>query len=232
VLKEIQGNTLLDIHIERILKSKKITKLKIASTNEDKSEEIIKIATKHNIETYRGSINDVLERFYFCLKNEYVDYVVRITSDCPLIDPKIIYKVIDVCLSSNYDYVSNTLIPTYPDGMDVEVFKFSALEKAYHEATLKSDREHVTPYIWRNSSVKGGKLFSSFNVTNKHDYSNYRLTVDTLEDFQVIKALIESKGINKGWKEYISFLDKNPNIKRLNINNVRNEGYQKSLLND
>jgi spore coat polysaccharide biosynthesis protein SpsF (cytidylyltransferase family) len=232
VLKEIQGMTLLDIHLERILQSKKITKLKIATTNEDKAEKIIEIATKHHIETYKGSIDDVLERFYFCLKNEKPDYVVRITSDCPLIDPMIIDKVISVCLSSDYDYVSNTLIPTYPDGMDVEVFKFSALEKAYNEATLKSDREHVTPYIWRNSSVKGGKLFSSFNVANKYDYSNYRLTVDTLEDFQVIRALIESNGINKGWKEYINFLDKNPNIKNLNINNVRNEGYQKSLLND
>jgi spore coat polysaccharide biosynthesis protein SpsF (cytidylyltransferase family) len=232
VLKTIGNQTLLDIHLTRIIQAKLIDKLMLATTNEAGADKIINIANRHNIDAYKGSVNDVLERFYNCVKNYNPDYVVRLTSDCPLIDPEIIDEVISVCISSDYDYVSNTLIPTYPDGTDVEVFKFSALEKAFHEASLNSDREHVTPYIWRNSSIKGGKLFKSFNVINNIDYSNYRITIDTIEDFEVIKHLIDALGTNKRWYEYINYLNDNPEIRTLNSSHTRNEGYAKSLLND
>lgn len=232
VLKRVGEETLLDIHIDRILKSNRLDELIVATTMEEGAEKIIEIANKHRVFTYQGSVNDVLERFYFCLKEENPDYVVRLTSDCPLIDPEVIDKVIDVCIDSGCDYVSNTMIPTFPDGVDVEVFKFSALEKAYNEAVLKSDREHVTPYIWRNSSVKGGILFTSDSVVNNENFSSYRITVDTLEDFEVVKLLIEALGKNQSWKEYIKYLDTNPEIRKLNCSHTRNEGYTKSLLND
>jgi spore coat polysaccharide biosynthesis protein SpsF (cytidylyltransferase family) len=232
VLKTIGSQTLLDIHLDRILQAKLIDKLMVATTSEEGAEKIVEVAKKHHVDTYKGSINDVLGRFYNCVEEYNPDYVVRLTSDCPLIDPEVVDSVIRVCISSDYDYVSNTMTPTYPDGVDVEVFKFSALKKAFNEATLKSDREHVTPYIWRNSSFKGGILFKSFNVSNDVDYSNYRITIDTAEDFEVIKHLINILGTNKGWHEYINYLNDQPEIRALNSNHTRNEGYAKSLLND
>ncbi len=232
ILKEINGISLLETHVKRILKSEFISKLLIATTNEPGAEHIISIAKKVNIPVFQGSTDDVLDRFYHAAQPERPDYVVRITSDCPLIDPQEIDNVIQVCISSDTDYVSNTLKPTFPDGVDCEVFKYEALKKAFQEATLKSDREHVTPYIWRNSSVKGGHIFKSVSVENPEDYSIFRITVDTQEDFEVIKQLLEALGPDKSWKEYIDYLDRHEEIRELNKHHTRNEGYQKSLLND
>ena len=108
------------------------------------------------------------------------------------------------------------MIPTYPDGIDVEVFKFKVLENAYHNATLKSDREHVTSYIWRNSSVMGGRLFKSFNIKNGEDISDIRITVDNKADFILIRILIESLGYEKSWKEYVDYLRANPEVMKIN----------------
>jgi len=232
ILKEVNGKTLLEIHLERILKSKLISKLKVATTIEDGADIIVGIASKLKVESYKGSIDDVLQRFYETAKPESPDYVVRLTSDCPLIDPAVIDKVIKVCIETESDYASNTLSPTYPDGVDVEVFRFSALEKAYNEVALKSDKEHVTPYIWRNSTFKGGKLFKSVNVENSVDYSRSRITVDTIEDFLLVKALIENLGTEKSFIEYVGYLENHKKIKVLNNQHARNEGYDKSLLND
>lgn len=232
VLKKIGNDTLLDIHIKRILKAHEIDELVVATTDEEGAEKIVKIAEKYGVRAYKGSIHDVLERFYLSIIDQNPDLVVRLTSDCPLIDPLVIDQIVIKCKSGEYDYVSNTLEPTFPDGVDVEVFKFSALKKAFDEATFNSDREHVTPYIWRNSTVKGGTMFKSLNISNRVDCSKYRITVDTLEDFEVIKYLIEELGQELGWQEYIDFLDNNPRIKEINNFHERNEGYAKSLLND
>lgn len=232
VLKRVGEDTLLDIHLQRILKSKLISKLLVATTIEEGSEEIVRIAKVNGVDCYRGSIDDVLERFYFAVKSLAPDYVVRITSDCPLIDPDVIDRVVDECVESGVDYASNTLNPTFPDGIDVEVFKFAALEEAFNKAELKSEREHVTPYIKKNSSFNGGILFSSINIEASFDCSEYRITVDTQEDFEVIKALIENVGKDKGWEEYVKYLNCNINLVNVNSNNKRDEGYIKSLLND
>ena len=229
VLKKIKGKTLLEIHIERILQSKLITKLKVATTEEPDASKIEDVCTKLGVETYKGSVDNVLERFYYTAKPENSDWIVRLTSDCPLIDPVQIDKVISFAQNRNLDYASNTLNPTLPDGMDVEVFKFSALEKAYQEASLNSEKEHVTPYIWKNSTYKGGKLFESDNLTNDKDYSSERLTVDNPEDFEVIKKLIDIKGIDKPWIEYVKTLYEQPELRRINEKYKRNEGFQKSI---
>lgn len=232
ILKEVNGKSLLQIHLERIQKSKLITKLKVATTTEEGAQVIIDIANKLDIESYQGSIDDVLSRFYETAKPENPDFVVRLTSDCPLIDFEVIDKVIKVCIETQSDYASNTLLPTYPDGVDVEVFKFSALVNAYHNADLKSDREHVTPYIWRNSTFKGGNLFKSVNIENSVDCSSSRITVDTMDDFLLIKSLIENIGDEKSFVEYVDYIEMNKSIKEINNHHARNEGYNKSLLND
>lgn len=232
ILKEVNGMTLLEIHLRRILQSKLITQLKVATTIEDGAEHIIAVADKVGVATYQGSVNDVLDRFYKTAETEHPDYVIRLTSDCPLIDPVVIDKVITACLGSDCDYVSNVLNPTYPDGMDVEMFKFSVLEQAHREATMQSDREHVTPYIWRNSTVKGGSLFKSLNVANEVDYSNERITVDTPDDFLLVRSLVENLGITQSFEDYVSYLEKHKDIKAINQHYSRNEGYDKSIKND
>jgi spore coat polysaccharide biosynthesis protein SpsF (cytidylyltransferase family) len=232
VLKTVNNMSLLEIHLSRILHSKKISKVKVATTTETEANKIVIIADKLGVESYRGSIDDVLKRYYFTARSDNPDYIVRLTSDCPLIDSFEIDRVIDRCIHGNYDYASNNLEPTFPDGMDVEVFKFSALKEAYQNATLKSDREHVTPYIWRNSTVKGGKIFRSLSVKYKEDFSKYRLTVDTQEDFDLIEKLIFHLGVDKKWMDYVNFLNMNPDLMRLNSKYKRNEGYEKSLKED
>lgn len=232
VLKEVNGETLLELHLRRILLAKNITKLKVATTTEEGADKIVEIAQKIGVETYKGSIDDVLERFYYTALPENPDYVVRVTSDCPLIDPTEIDKIIDICVSGGYDYVSNTLFPTFPDGVDCECFKFSVLKKAHNEAKLQSEREHVTPYIKNNSSVKGGTLFKSFNVVNNEDCSSFRITVDTQEDFDLIKILIEECGTDKTWSDYIRYLIQHQEIFNLNSMHARDEGYAKSISND
>lgn len=234
ILKEVNGMTLLEIHLRRILQSKLISKLKIATTDEEGAKYIVEVADKVGVEYYKGSVEDVLERFYGAAAPEKPDYVVRLTSDCPLIDPAVIDDVINYALTHDYDYVS-TNPESYPDGLDTEVFKFSALEKAFNEANLKSEREHVTPYIWKNGSFNGGTIFKSYRINNpegEFNANDYRITIDESEDFVVIKALIENLGIERGWKDYIDYLLEHKELYAVNSRFTYNEGYAKSLQND
>ena len=229
ILKKINDETLLAIHLKRILKSKKINELIVATTVNKEDSEIVKVAKSLGLNSYQGSVNDVLDRFYQSLQGKNTDYVVRLTSDCPLIDPELIDKIIKYTLDNNLDYCSNALNPKYPDGQDIEVFKFSALEKAWKEAKLPSEREHVTPYIWKNSTFNGGTLFKSDNFDEGYSYGHLRMTVDELSDFKVINNLITNIGNNSTWLEYAEYLDKNKNVKAFNEGIGRNEGYSKSI---
>jgi spore coat polysaccharide biosynthesis protein SpsF len=232
IIKTIQGKSLFEIHLQRILKSKYITKLKVATTTEPDAFKIIDICKPLGVEVHQGSLNNVLERFYETALPESPDWVVRLTSDCPLIDATVIDQIINYAIDHNLDYVSNTLEPTYPDGLDAEVFKFSVLERAVKDAQLTSELEHVTPYIWKNSTFKGGNLFSSECIRNEPDYSAIRLTVDTAEDFGVIDRLITLLGPDQPWMDYVNALKQNPEIQQLNEHHSRNEGYTKSINQD
>lgn len=229
VLMKVNGVTLLEIHIKRILKSKKINELIVATTLNEEDLAIVNIAKSLGVTCYQGSVYDVLDRFYQSLQGRISDYVVRLTSDCPLIDPELIDKVIQHALDGDLDYCSNTLNPTYPDGQDVEVFKFTALEKAWREAKLTSEREHVTPYIWKNSTFKGGILFKSDNFDQGYSFGHLRMTVDEQKDFEVISNVMANRGLNSTWLEYANYLEENQNVKAINEAIGRNEGYSKSI---
>lgn len=231
VLKEINGKSLLEIHLERVRQSERITKLVVATTTEPDACKIEEIANRLKIEVYRGSVDDVLDRFYQTAKRYDADYVVRITSDCPLLDANLIDDVIQFALAQQVDYASNVLKPAFPDGLDVEVFRFSALEKAWKEANLQSEREHVTAYIWKNSSYNHQALFSSANFNCDIDFGKIRLTVDEQDDLDTIVKLIGALGINASWRDYAHYYLH----KGLGMNNsgiTRNSGYLNSLLND
>lgn len=231
ILKKVNGVTLLEIHLRRILKAKTVNKLKIATTDEEGARYIIEIADKVGVEYHKGSVNDVLSRFYCTAANEKPDYVIRCTSDCPLIDPSVIDDVVNFAIDNDYDYV-NIDPACFPDGLDTEVMKFSVLEKAYMEAGTQYDREHVTPYIWRNGSARGGTIFKTFSLQNKEGIFNandYRITLDNPEDYVVLKTLIETLGEDKYWKDYIDYLLNHKEIYELNSKFSYNEGYENQL---
>jgi spore coat polysaccharide biosynthesis protein SpsF len=165
---------------------------------------------------FRGSENDVLDRYYQAARTHAPDYVVRITSDCPLIDPDLVDQIIERALETGADYASNCLERSYPDGTDTEVFKFSALERAWREASEPSQREHVTPYIVAHSDQRDGLLFRAVSVKNDRDFSNVRLTVDYPEDVELIKFLIGALGDGQGWQTYADYLVHHPDIFALN----------------
>jgi len=224
----IHGKGALELMVERVRKSKMIDKLMVATTIDRSDDKLVEICSKISIGFFRGSEDDVLDRFYQAYKSskETFDAIVRLTGDCPLHDPTVIDKVVREFLNSKSDYVSNVDPPTYPDGLDTEVFSSDALERAWREAKMKSEREHVTLYI-RNSG-----LFKKSNVTNETDLSSSRWTLDENSDYSMIKGVYSGLYDNKNnfnMQDVLNFLSAHPEIKGLNSRIKRNEGLQKSL---
>ena len=152
VLKQINGQELLKIHVDRISLSKEANKIIVATTVGAIDDNIERLCNSWNILVFRGSENDVLDRFYKAAKPHNPEWIVRVTSDCPLLDPKLIDAVIKTAKENQVDYCANILIENFPDGQDVEVFRFESLQTAWKNAKLSSEREHVTPYIRENSN--------------------------------------------------------------------------------
>ena len=216
--------------IERLKLVKKANRILIATASPETNQPIIDFAKEQNIDYFKGNEDDVLDRYYQAAKYFKGDIIVRITSDCPLMDPDLIDQGLEMFLNGNYSYVSNGHPPTYPDGFDIEIFSFKALETAWMEAKLPSEREHVTPYIWNHE-----EKFSIGNFENEIDLSKYRLTIDTPEDFTLISIIIKyfhDKWIEFRLKDVMKFLNENPKLVELNAMYIYNEGYLKSLEED
>ena len=183
VTKKILNHEVFLIVYKRVLRSKLISKAIIITSNNKSDDIIFNLCEKKNIPVYRGSLNDVLARFYFASKKFKIKDIVRITSDCPLIDPMTIDKVCKIYSKNKYDYVSNTIKPTFPDGLDVEIFNFKTLEKTFKKFKSKYNREHVTTGMQKNKEIK------KKNVKNKINLSNFRFTLDTKKDYLKIKEI-------------------------------------------
>ncbi|NRB06375.1 MAG: glycosyltransferase family protein [Richelia sp.] len=189
VLKRVLDKPLLEYQIERLRRVKLADEIIIATTVNETDEPIFKLCNRLSVPYFRGSEEDVLARYHGAATKHYADVVVRVTSDCPLIDPQVIDKVINFYIENldKYDYVCNSLKRTYPRGMDTEVFSLKALHEAFVEATAQADREHVTPFIYRHlERYRLGHIVSSENQ------SSHRWTVDTPEDFDLIRRIIEA----------------------------------------
>ncbi len=231
VLMKIGGKELLKIHLERLSTAKLVDKIIVATTNSPEDEILEKLCFDWEVACFRGSENDVLDRFYQAAKPEEPKWVVRVTSDCPLIDPDMIDTVISLAKLNDVDYAANILEERFPDGQDVEVFKFSAIEDAWKNARLKSEREHVTPYIRNNSTYKGAVKFTSVNLPCFDDFSKIRMTVDEPKDFELINTIVSEKGTSLTWLAYTNFiLEKG--LQSINKDIIRNEGLLKSIKND
>ena len=223
VLKKINGKTILEYVINRLKKTKLSNNIIVATTNREEDKKIIKVAKKTNCHTFRGSTNNVLNRYYKAAVHYKVKNIVRICSDCPLIDPKIINKVYFFYLKNNYDYVSNKIFPSYPPGMGVEILNFQSLKKANKLTKNSYDKEHVTAYIYKNP-----KKFKIKNVGLKKKLLNYRIVLDYIEDFKLISNI--QKHFNKQRKDFtlkdiIKYINRNPILKKKNSQNLTKYGY-------
>lgn len=214
VLLELEGKSLLHILAERLRSVKSIDAFCIATTHLRSDDAIADFCNRQSLHCYRGESEDVLARYYGAAKGFDAEVVVRITADCPFIDPRLIDRAL-FCFKNHYDeidFLSNTLLRTYPRGMDIEIMKMTALEDAFYHAGSRFDKEHVTPYIKNHSKYRLGNFFQ------KEDSSHIRVTVDTEEDLRFLDALYArlSKDSQFLLEDILKIVQKEPQI--LNIN--------------
>lgn len=231
VLKDVSGKPILWHVIDRLRYSNLIDEIIIATSTNHKDDAILKFATENGIKSYAGSENDVLDRYYQTAKKFRVEIIVRITADCPLLDPHEVDKVIRRFTEGDFDYVNPGLDSNYPDGVaEVEVFTFKALEKAWKEAKKPSEREHVTPYIWNHP-----KKFKLGKIQYKENLSHMRWVVDVERDLTFVREIY--KRLYKNGKifhmeDVLKLLKEHPELMEINQGIIRNEGYLRSLKKD
>jgi len=230
-LLPVLGRPLLSWVIKRVKLARTLDRIVVATTFEADDDAIVGLCDQEAAECFRGSKDDVVARFYQCAAPYSPLGVLRITADCPLIDPGIIDMVVSRFLSTggSLDLVSNDG-DSYPDGLDAGIYSLRALEKIYREATLRSDREHITPYIWNHP-----ELFSVEVIPCSENLSRFRLTVDYEEDLQLVRevyAALYPSNPSFTWRDVIDFLIRRPEVYKLNSHYVRNEGYLESLNKD
>lgn len=215
VLKKIDGKTLLEYEIERLKDVKLADAVCVATTTEPEAQAIVEICDRMGVSSYRGSTDDVLARYYEAALLMKAELIIRVTADCPVIDPEVIDQMIEAFVQENaVDYVSNTQERTYPRGLDAEIFSFAVLKEAHEKAKTSIEREHVTPYIYRNT-----ERFKIRQVTNSQDLSSYRWTVDTAEDFSLIEHIIGALYMVKPQfrlKDILKVIGQNPSWPKIN----------------
>jgi len=216
VLMDIEGKPMLWHVVNRLKFSEKLDDIILAIPNTKKNNILEKFAKDNKVKYFRGSEEDVLSRYYKTAKKFKCDLIVRITSDCPLIDPQIVDLVIEKHLKLNADYTSNTLKRTFPRGLDVEVFNFKVLKKAQKEAKEDYQREHVTPYIYKNPEIF---KIQNIKAERRLRYLEIRLTVDTKKDLRLIREIY--KRLYKPKKifyteEIINLLNNHKELVRIN----------------
>lgn len=221
VLMKVGGVTLLERVADRARQAKEIDKVVVATTANSGDKKIERFCAKKGIDCFRGSEADVLDRFYHCAL-AYPGYqtIVRVTADCPLLDPKIADKIINLFLKERVDYASNIIPPTFPDGLDVEVFSLEILKKMWTKAKKPHEREHVTAYIRENPAK-----FKIANLNNQKDLSKIRLTVDYREDIEFIGNLLKLLPKNFGLNEIMKALEENSALAEVNKKYGRHDGY-------
>jgi len=229
VLAKIENVPMIVHVINRIKKIKKIEQIILITTRKEEDRILLKMAKNSGINGFAGDTLDVLNRYYQCALQYNADPIIRITGDCPLIDPSIVEKMLNFYMKNNYDYVTNIFPPTFPDGLDTEIFSFKTLQKIAHKAKLTSDREHVTSYIKNHPNE-----FRIFNYENKNDLSGLRWTVDEEIDLQLVRTIYAKMKpkIVFPMEIIMKMISKNPEILQINSRINRNEGYLKSLKKD
>lgn len=213
VLKGLGGQSVLARVVQRLRRSSLISEVVVATSVSSGDEAVVREAERLNVGCFRGSEADVLDRFYRAARAFHADTVVRITSDCPLIDPEITDQTIRAFLNEQPDYASNGLERTYPRGLDTEAMTAEALARAWRKANEPYQREHVTPFLYEHP-----ELFRILSVTNDIDCSAHRWTLDTPEDLEFIRAVYErfGDGDDFSWREVLRLVEREPALSQLN----------------
>ena len=219
-MKPIGGRPMIELLLERLARSAELNQIVVATSTSEQNQPLVDHVEKLDYVCVRGSEDDVLDRFVTAARQVGADVVVRITGDCPLIDPNLVDAAIQKFIEGEVDYLSNTVPATYPDGLDIEVFSASALERANREAYESFDREHVTPYLRRPS------LFKTSALINEQNLSSIRWTVDEPADFEVISQVFDHFAPDTlfPWESILAFSEENPDLFALNSSIARNEG--------
>ncbi len=230
VMMEICGHPMLWHVINRLRHAERLDSILVATSDGALDDKIEEFCRTDGIPCFRGSEKDVLDRYYQAAKWIGAEVIVRITADCPLIDPVVVDSVVNKYLECECDYASNVQLRTYPDGLDTEVFSFDALNRAWHEARMMSEREHVTPYIRNNKTI-----FPSVDVIQERDLSSLRWTVDEPEDIGFVRKIYER--LYKFDRiflmdDVVNLLREDPKLLEINQDFERNEGYLRSLRED
>ncbi len=230
VLKPILGRPMLERQLERLRRSRRMDGLVVATSTDPSDDAIAVLCRSLGVECFRGSLEDVLDRFYRAALRHSPRAAVRLTADCPLADPDVIDRLVELHAAGGYDYTSNTLVRTYPDGLDAEVVALACLEVAWREAALSSEREHVTPFIYNHP-----QRFRLGNLAQPADLSHLRWVVDEPEDLAFVSAIYEA--LYPGNTAFVTadvlaLLADRPEIAAMMARAPTNEGYQRSLVAD
>jgi spore coat polysaccharide biosynthesis protein SpsF len=226
-LADIEGKPLIQHVIERSARASRVDEIVLATTVDSSDDELAAAVSALGYRCVRGSELDVLDRFALAAREAQADIIVRVTADDPLKDPAVIDRVIAEFHANHADYASNTIKPTFPEGVDIEVFSHAALENAWRNATLPSEREHVTPYIWSRPSE-----FCLVNVTHSEDLSSLRWTVDHPQDLEFVRSVYRHLyRVNPGFlmEDVLQLLRHEPSLAGINTGIARGEGYQRSI---
>lgn len=230
VLADIHGKPMIWWMLQRISNCKTVDGLIVATTDKKEDDVLEKwIRQNTKLPVFRGDACDLVKRYYDCAVECNAKTIVRLTADDPLKDAGIIDEAVDIFNVGNYDYVSNCINPTYPEGLDVEVFSISALERVFNESILHSDREHLTTFMQNNP-----ENFKLKNFEFEEDLSSWRWTVDKQIDLDFIRFVFKEfyKNPKVDFKTVIEFLKKRPKLVKMNQGTIRMEGYKKSLMNE
>jgi spore coat polysaccharide biosynthesis protein SpsF len=222
------GKGALALMLERVARASLIDELIVATTELPEDDVLAELCRRSEVPCFRGSPTDVLDRYYRCARSFNAgNVIVRLTGDCPLHDPNVIDDVIRLFLRGAFDYAANTHPPTFPDGLDVEVFSLESLEIAWRRATLVSEREHVTYYIYTHPTE-----FRLANLAHGRDLSGLRWTLDEPRDLEFVRAVYSELGgasLHFGMNEVLALVEKRPELGALNQDIRRNEGLEASL---
>ena len=213
VLMDLGGATVLDRVLNRLRRCHLIGNVVVATTTEPTDNVIVEHCESGGIGVFRGSEQDVLDRYYQAATHASADVIVRITSDCPLIDPEVSDATIQELLDQRADYASNVLERTYPRGLDTEVMTYKALERAWREAQKPYQREHVTPYLYENP-----RKFTLHGIKSDVDCSHHRWTLDTAEDLHLLRAIYARFGERDDfdWHEVLRMVEADPSLAEIN----------------
>ena len=228
VMADLRGQPLVDRVVGRARQAASLDAVVVATSDHASDDILAAHCAARAIPCFRGSQDDVLDRYYRAAEQTEATVVVRLTADCPMLDPGVIDRVVATFRSGGFDYVSNVLEPSYPDGLDVEVFGRKALDRAWREAALRSDREHVTPFIWRQPD-----RFRLGSERHAEDLSALRWTVDEPQDLEFVRRVYQRLDPERfDMADVLAVLRDCPDLAALNRGFNRNEGYQKSLRED